>query len=213
MDLIGLVAGAGWASGVNLYAAVALLGLYGRMGIGDSPESLQRLDVIIIASILFLVEFIADKVPWFDSFWDAVHTFIRPLGAAALGLLISGDAETWQQAVAAVGSGSIATLSHAAKTSIRLAINTSPEPASNSGMSLFEDGLVAAVIWFAVANPLLALILVTVLLIAGTTAMVFTFRVARRAWRKRRERRQLRKAPPPGGDPLGSQNTPGTGSG
>lgn len=195
MDLatIGLVAGSGWASGVNLYAAVALLGVFGRLGAGPVPDPLMRTDVIVIAFVLFSIEFVADKIPVFDSFWDALHTVIRPLGALVLGLLLSGEAETWQQAISGLGAGGLATASHVAKATTRAAINTSPEPATNVLTSLAEDGLVVAVIWFAVANPILALIVVTLLLIGGALLTVMLFRAARRGIRAYRERRRARQ--------------------
>lgn len=192
---IGLVTGSGWASGVNLYAAVALLGILGRYGLGPAPETLMRTDVIVVALGMFAVEFVADKIPFLDSLWDAVHTVIRPLGAAAVGALVTGEAETWQQVGAALGSGGLATASHVAKATTRLAINTSPEPASNIGASLVEDGLVAVVIWLAITNPVLAIALVSVLLVAGTLLTVVLVSAARRALRARRERR-ARRAPP-----------------
>jgi hypothetical protein len=187
--LIGLVAGSGWASGVNLYAAVALLGLLGRSGLGTVPDALMRTDVIAIAAGMFVLEFVADKIPFFDSLWDAVHTVIRPLGAVALGALLAGDAETWQQAVAALGSGGLASASHLTKATTRLAVNTSPEPASNIGISLLEDGLVAGVIWLALTNPLLALGLVVVLLMGGAVLTIALIGLARRTLRARRTRR------------------------
>ncbi len=189
VGLVGLVAGSGWAAGINLYGVVGLLGILGRLGVGPVPDGLQRTDVIVIALVLFAVEFIADKVPYFDSFWDAVHTVIRPLGAAALGALLTGDADNWQQAVAVVWSGGLATAAHAAKATARLAINSSPEPASNGLASLVEDGIMAAVVWFAVSNPVVALALVAVLLVAGGALTVALFGVARRVLRNRRNRR------------------------
>lgn len=206
MDLaaIGLVAGSGWASGVNLYASVALLGIYGRLGFGEVPDVLVRTDTIAVALVLFTVEFVADKIPYLDSVWDAIHTVIRPIGGLVLGLLLSGDAETWQQALAGLGAGGLASASHVAKATARAAINTSPEPASNALTSLAEDGLVVAVVWFAVANPILALVVVLLLLAGGTFLTVVLFRVARRGIRARRERRAARRraaqrtiAPPP----------------
>ena len=188
VGLIGLVAGSGWASGINVYATIALLGVLGRMDVGPVPEILQRNDVIVIAVVLFALEFVADKVPFLDSFWDAVHSVVRPIGAAILGLVLSGDAENWQQAVSVLGAGGIATAAHAAKTTTRLAINSSPEPASNIGVSLLEDGLVFGVVWFAVSNPILAIGLVMLLLIGGGVLTVKLFRVARRIWRRRQGR-------------------------
>jgi hypothetical protein len=196
--LIGLVAGSGWASGVNLYAAVALLGILGRSGLGTVPDALMRTDVIAIATGMFLLEFVADKIPFFDSLWDAVHTIIRPLGAVVVGALLAGDAETWQQAAAALGSGGLASASHLTKATTRLAVNTSPEPASNIGISLLEDGLVAGVIWLALTNPLLALGLVVVLLVGGAVLIVALIGLARRGLRARRRRHAERRGPPSG---------------
>lgn len=187
--LLGLVAGSGWASGVNLYAAVALLGILGRIGLGEVPDVLQRTDVIAVAGVLFALEFVADKVPLLDSLWDAVHTVVRPLGAVVLGALLTGDAEGWQQLSAAVASGGLATASHVAKATTRLAINTSPEPVSNVGASLLEDGLVTGVVWFAVVNPVVAIGLVAVLLLTGGVLTAALFGIARRSLRARRERR------------------------
>jgi len=194
--LIGLVAGSGWASGVNIYAAVALLGVLGRSGFDAVPDALMRTDVIVIAAGMFALEFVADKIPLFDSLWDTVHTIIRPLGAVVVGALLAGDAETWQQAAAAIGSGGLATASHLTKATTRLAVNTSPEPASNIGISLLEDGLVAGVIWLAVTNPVLALGLVVLLLIGGAVLTVALIGVARRGLRARRQRRAARRTPP-----------------
>jgi hypothetical protein len=194
LAVVGLVAGSGWASGVNLYAVVALLGIYGRLGLGEVPAGLLRTDTIVIASVLFAIEFVADKIPVFDSIWDTVHTVIRPVGAAVLGAILVGDAETWQQGLAAFGAGGLAASSHVAKATTRLAVNTSPEPVSNSLVSLAEDGLVAAVVWFAFTNPVLTIAIVLVLVIAGTALTVAMFSAARGALRRRRERRAARAA-------------------
>lgn len=184
---IGTIAGSGWAAGLNLYAVVVLLGLFGRAGAIEVPEVLMRTDVLVIAGVLYAVEFLADKVPYLDNVWDAVHTVIRPLGAAALGALLAGD-ELGSQLAGAGGSGVLALISHSTKATSRAAINTSPEPASNIVVSLFEDGLVAGVVALAVYNPVLALIAVVVLLIAGAVLTVFLWKTARRAWRGIRER-------------------------
>lgn len=190
--LVGLVAGSGWASGVNLYAVVGLLGILGRLGYDGIPDALTRTDVLALAGLLFALEFVADKIPWFDSFWDAVHTVVRPVGALVLGAVLAGDAEGVSQALAALGAGGLATASHVTKATARLAINTSPEPASNVAVSLGEDGLVAAVVWFAVTNPMVALVLVAILLAAGATVTVLVFRLARRSVSRWRERRRTR---------------------
>jgi hypothetical protein len=194
--LLALVASSGWASGVNLYLVVLLLGLAGRTGLADVPAALTRTDVLVVVGIVFALEFVVDKIPWLDSAWDLLHTGIRPLGAAALGLLLTGEAETWQQVVAALGSGGLATAAHVAKATTRAAVNTSPEPASNTMVSLGEDGLVTAVIALAVTNPVLALVVVLVLLVAGGVLTVVLFNAARRALARWRERRRSRRGPP-----------------
>lgn len=194
--VIGLVAGTGWASGVNLYGAVLALGLFGRYGAGEVPEVLTRTDTLVFVGILFALEFVADKIPLFDSVWDALHTLIRPAGAAVLAVLLTGEAATLQQAVAAVGAGGLALSAHATKATTRLAVNTSPEPVSNAGVSLLEDGLVATVVWFAVTNPLVALVLVLVLVVAGTAVTITMFAAARRGFQAWRARRQARRAGP-----------------
>lgn len=200
--LVGLVAGTGWASGVNLYGAVLALGLLGRFGPAEVPEVLTRTDTLVVVGILFALEFVADKIPVFDSVWDAVHTVVRPVGAAVLGVLLTGEAATLQQAVAALGAGALALSAHTTKATTRVAVNTSPEPFSNAGVSLVEDGLVATVVWFAVTNPVVALVLVAVLVVAGTAVTIALFGAARgglRAWPARRDGRQPPSPTPPAG--------------
>lgn len=203
--VIGLVAGTGWASGVNLYGAALALGLFGRYGPGEVPEVLTRTDTLVFVGVLFALEFVADKIPLFDSVWDAVHTVIRPAGAAVLAVLLTGEAASVQQAVAALGAGGLALSAHATKATTRLAVNTSPEPVSNAGVSLLEDGLVATVVWLAVTNPLVALVLVLVLVVAGTAVTITMFAAARRGLRSWRARRQARRdgpqRPAPGDGP------------
>lgn len=167
----GLIVGSGWASGINLYGVVALLNIFGRLDIGEVPEVLQRTDLLIVSLIMYSLEFIADKIPYLDNIWDVVHTAIRPLGAAVLGVVLVGDASGLGQALAGLGSGGLALTSHVTKSTTRLAVNTSPEPVSNSIVSLAEDGLVAVVIFFAVEYPVIAIIIVAVLLVLGVLLM------------------------------------------
>ena len=217
--VIASVAGAGWAAGINLYGAALALGLFGRFTTLEVPDALTRTDTLVVVGILFLLEFVADKIPIVDSVWDLIHTAVRPAGAAVLALLLTGEAETMQQAAAALGAGGLALSAHVTKATTRLAVNTSPEPISNAGVSLLEDGLVAVVIWFALSNPLIALVLVLVLVIAGTAVTVALFAVARRgvrAWRERRRGRRLGPGPPaaPGperGPERGPELVPGDG--
>ncbi len=143
MDL-GAIAGSSWAAGLNLYGIVALLGIGGRVGWIDSPEGMQQWWVIGVAVFLYAIEFVADKIPLVDSTWDAVHTIVRPVGAAAIAMVMAGEQPTAQKLLMAVGAGGLALTSHGAKATTRLAANTSPEPVSNIALSLGEDGLVVA---------------------------------------------------------------------
>lgn len=203
MDLatLGLVAGTGWASGVNLYLVVLLVGGSGRLGWVEVPGALTRTDVLVLAAVLFALEFVVDKLPFLDTTWDVLHTVIRPVGAAVLGLVLVGDADTPMQALTALASGGLASAAHIAKATTRAAINTSPEPASNIGMSLVEDGVVAGVVWFAVTNPAVALALVAVLVMVGTLLTVKLVRVARRGLARWRARQR------PGGHDGGTGST------
>jgi hypothetical protein len=163
MEVIGLIAGSGWASGLNLYLATLVLGLAGRFGWADIPEVLTRTDVLVIAAVLFFVEFAADKIPFLDSMWDVLHTVVRPLGAAALGFVIAGDSESIGEALGALVAGGLALSSHSAKASTRATANASPEPVSNITLSVFEDGVVAGVMALALTFPIAALVLVVIL--------------------------------------------------
>jgi hypothetical protein len=190
VEAVGLLAGTGWASGVNLYAVVLLLGVLTRSGTFAGPELFGRTEVLAVAGVLYAVEFVVDKIPYVDDAWDAIHTVIRPLGAAVVGAVLAGEIETTSQVLSALGSGGLALASHAAKATARAAINTSPEPVSNVVVSVAEDGLVAGVVVLALANPVLALVAVAVLLVVGTVLVVTLWRVAGRAIRRRRARRR-----------------------
>ncbi len=180
IDTIGLLAGSGWAAGLNLYLVTFLLGLGGRLDWLEVPDVLQRTDVMIIAGILYAVEFVADKVPYLDNVWDAVHTFVRPVGAAALGYVIAGDSTSVAGAVGAILSGSLALSAHSAKATTRAAVNTSPEPFSNIFLSVAEDGLVAGLVALAIANPIVTLIVVAALTVGAIWLTITLFGVIRR---------------------------------
>lgn len=184
MEAAGLIAGSGWASGINLYLVALMLGAAGRLGWADIPDVLTRLDVMIVAGILFAIEFVADKIPFLDSVWDVVHTVIRPLGAAALGAVLAGQSPSIGAAVGAVVAGALALDAHAAKASTRVVVNTSPEPVSNVGLSLVEDVGVAGLVTLAVTYPLATIIVVAILVVAATTLTIWIWRVARRSWKK-----------------------------
>ena len=187
--IAGLVAGVGYASGLNLYAVVALLGLFGRYDVADVPSVFERPEVLTVAGILFLVEFVVDKIPYVDDLWDVVHTAIRPLGAVGVAWLLTGDAGAWEQVGSSLAAGGLATVSHLTKATTRAAVNASPEPFTNSVVSLGEDGIVAFVVWLAVTNPVLAIVVVAVLLVVGVVVALLLLRTARRTWRRWRERR------------------------
>ena len=192
MDLGATLLSTGWASGVNAYATVALLGILGRAGVGEVPEPIQSDPAIAVASIMFLIEFVADKIPYVDSMWDAVHTVVRPSIASVIGGLYGTDADLsgLEEAFAAGGSGATALASHGVKASIRLAINTSPEPASNIAVSLAEDGVVAVVVLLVVEHPEIAAAIAAVLLVGGVTLVVFVAKRVRRGLARWRERRK-----------------------
>lgn len=157
-QLLALAAALGWASGIRLYAAVFLAGLAGWMGWVTLPPGLQVLQhpaMLGASGFMLFVEFFADKIPGVDSLWDLVHTVIRiPAGAALAAGALGADSST-MATVAALLGGTLAATSHATKMTTRAAINTSPEPFSNVGMSLLEDGLVVGALWLATTHPLL----------------------------------------------------------
>jgi hypothetical protein len=184
VEAVGLIAGSGWASGINLYLVTLLLGISGRLGWGDIPDVLERTDVMIVSGILFSIEFVADKIPFLDSIWDSVHTVIRPLGAAALGAVVAGESASIGTAVGAIVAGTLALDAHAAKASTRLVVNASPEPVSNVALSFAEDIGVAGLVVLAVTYPLVTIIVVVVLVIAATALTIWLWRMARRSWKK-----------------------------
>lgn len=162
--------GLGFIAGIRLYATVFILGAAIRfewLQIGPGQEHWRVLGeptVITVAGAAFLIEFFADKVPWLDSLWDSLHTFIRPVGAAILGGVIFGEASPAVQAVIWLLCGGVALTSHSAKAASRLAVNQSPEPFSNILLSLVEDAFAFLGVWLAVTHALLMLALVVVFL-------------------------------------------------
>lgn len=189
VELLPLVVSSGWASGVNAYLVVLVLGLADRVwSLGQVPDVLARTDVLVVAGVLFAVEFVADKIPYLDSSWDAVSTAIRPTVGAVIALLLAGDVSSLEQAVYAVLGGGTALASHGVKAGLRLAINTSPEPVTNVGTSLGEDLSVVGVVLLAVTYPWIALAVSLLLLALGVTTIVLLVRRIRRGWRRWRDR-------------------------
>ncbi|MFO7831139.1 MAG: DUF4126 domain-containing protein [Desulfuromonadaceae bacterium] len=168
---IALSMGAAWASGINLYATIMVLGLMGNSGTILLPETLQIVQeplVIWASAFMYAVEFFADKVPGVDSGWDSIHTFIRIPAGAALAAGAVGDVNPAVALAAALVGGSLTTATHAGKSGSRLLINTSPEPVSNWGASMGEDLAVVGGLWVALTYPavfLLGLVVFIVLLI------------------------------------------------
>ena len=190
LETLGFALGTSFASGLNVYATVAAAGFFQRMGWVDLPASLDILShplVMGIAATMFVIEFIADKIPLVDSAWDAVHTFIRPPAAALLAYSSFGTVdETWKLGAALI-AGSVALTSHGAKASARAAANTSPEPVSNWLLSFGEDAVAISLSWLAATHPVLTGAIVIVLVLIATFVIWKLFGFFRRAIRKVRE--------------------------
>ncbi|MEW1645045.1 DUF4126 domain-containing protein [Streptomyces sp. NPDC091219] len=194
MSVLPLVFTSGWASGINAYAVVLLLGIFGATGVTDAvPESLQRPEVLVTAGVLFLCEAVADKIPYVDSLWDSVHTVIRPAAGAWVGAVLAGHSGSLNDVAAGLIGGSSALASHAVKSGTRMAINTSPEPFSNVIMSFAEDLGVGGIVSFAMFHPEAAAIIAAVLLAAGLTVLLFLVSRIRRFLRRRAQRREEKR--------------------
>jgi hypothetical protein len=189
-----LVFTSGWASGVNAYAVVLLLGVFGATGLTDEvPESLQRTDVLLAAGVLFACEAVADKIPYVDSVWDTVHTVIRPVSGAVVAALLAGQSGSLPDLAAGAIGGSTALASHAVKAGTRMAVNTSPEPFSNIVLSTAEDLGVAGILTFAMFHPEAAAIIAGVLLLTGLALLLFLVSRIRRFLRRRAQRREEKR--------------------
>jgi len=159
---LALAGGVAWASGINLYAAILMLGLLGASGSLALPPDLHILMnpvVMLAAGFMYCVEFFADKTPGVDSGWDALHTFVRIPAGAVLAAAAVGELDPAVQLAAFIVGGSLAAGTHALKTGSRVLINTSPEPVSNWAASIGEDIMVVAGLWTALAHPVLFLVL------------------------------------------------------
>jgi len=180
--------GFAFAAGVNLYATVAILGLATRYRWVDLPDQFRVFDnnwIIGAALVLYVVEFVADKIPWVDSVWDVVHSVIRPAGAALIAVAAIGHAQPAFQVMAALAGAALASSSHLAKAGTRIAANTSPEPFSNWILSLSEDGFVVVLGLLALKYPFAAAVIV----IVGVAVILISAR-----WLIRRVRHRMRRA-------------------
>ena len=174
----------GWASGVNSYLVVLVLGIAERLGVDGVPQVLGRWEVLAVAGFLYVKEFVADKIPYVDSTWDAISTAIRPTVGAVLGVLLAGDATSLQGALGGVLGGTTALASHTVKSGSRLAINTSPEPVTNVVASLGEDVTVLGVALLALHHPVIAASIAAVLLVVGLVVLYVVLKYVRRGWRR-----------------------------
>jgi len=187
---LGTAVGSAWSAGISLYGVCALLGIAGRLEWIESPPFLEQSWVIGVALTLFVIELVVDKIAIVDSLWDAVHTFIRPIGGAAITSLAPGQ-ELPLPLLLALGA-LLALSSHSAKASARAMINLSPEPASNVVASVLEDGLVGFVMALAIAYPRVAFVVTIVLALASSVVAIVLFRSTRAAWRRLRQWRARR---------------------
>lgn len=189
-QLLAIAAALGWASGLRLYAVVFITGAIGWLGWVTLPPGLQLLQhplVLGAAFLMFVVEFVADKLPGVDTVWDAVHTFIRIPGGAALAAgALGADSATWAM-LAALAGGTLAAGSHVAKATTRAAANTSPEPMSNIALSLAGDLAVPAMLWLAWTHPLWFWPALALAVLAGLVLVVVLFHFLRGLWRRLRQ--------------------------
>jgi hypothetical protein len=191
IEALSLAMGTAWTSGINLYATVAALGIASRAEMIQLPPDLQVLGhpaVIAIACIMYFIEFFADKVPYVDSGWDALHTFIRVPAGAILAARSLGDMNPALELVAVLAGGSIALAAHGTKAATRLAINASPEPFSNWTASVAEDISVFGSIWLMFNHPVIMMILVLVFLALAVWLVPKIFRFIKRGFQALRDR-------------------------
>lgn len=186
-----IVVGAGFASGLNVYATVATLGLLGHAHVFQLPPALHALDswpVIIAAGLLFVIEFFADKIPLFDLIWNALHTFIRVPVAALLAYGATQNLSPAAQVGATLLGGFIALAAHGGKTAVRAAVTPSPEPFSNMALSMGEDVIAVWLTWLATQHPIVTAVIVALLLVAIFFATRFVYRALKRLFEGARSR-------------------------
>lgn len=196
INALSLAMGIAWTSGINLYATVAALGIARQMDLIQLPQNLEVLAhpaVIAIACVMYVIEFFADKVPYLDSGWDALHTFIRVPAGAILAARAIGDINPALEVAAVLVGGSIALAAHGAKATTRLAINASPEPFTNWAASVSEDVAVLGGIWMIFNHPIVMLILIVAFVGLGFWIAPKVFRLAKRGFQALRNRMRAAK--------------------
>jgi hypothetical protein len=188
LTTLGRTMGFSFAAGLNLYATVAILGLASRFDWVSLPPQFKVFDndiVIVAAIVMYVIEFVADKIPWVDSLWDGVHTVIRPIGGALIAVATLGHANPTIQGLAALLGGSLAASTHLTKTGARAVANASPEPFTNWFLSLGEDALVVGLGFLALKYPALAALVVLVCLALMVTFAAWIVRAVRRRFSRR----------------------------
>ncbi len=191
LEALSLAMGTAWTSVINLYATVAALGIAGQMDMIQLPPNLQILmhpGVIAVACVMYVIEFFADKVPYVDSGWDVVHTFIRIPAGAVLAARSLGDMNPALELMALLAGGTVALAAHGTKATLRLAINASPEPFSNWAASVTEDITVLGGLWMIFHHPLLMIILVVSFVALVIWIVPKLFRLAKRGFQALRSR-------------------------
>src|SRR5215471_12103482 len=187
MDLLSTLLGVSFASGLNLYATVLAMGILSRLGVLHLPPNMEVIasyPVIIVAAVLYGVEFLVDKVPGLDSLWDGLHTILRPATGAILSYNLVGYVDPRWQVLAALLGGSIALTSHAAKATTRAVTHISPEPFSKWILSLTEDGVAFVLVWLVSTHPLLGLVVVLLLAALAITIVWKLSRLIRHVFRR-----------------------------
>lgn len=182
-SILSLALGSAWTSGINLYATVTVLGLLQKFGATKLPGGLEVLDnwwIIGIAGFLYAIEFVADKVPYVDSVWDVVHTFIRVPAGAIVAYAATNEMDAGLTVIATLLGGGLALSSHGTKAAVRATANLSPEPFSNWALSLFEDGLAILGTVLSVIAPILIMIILVIFLIFFFWFMPRVYRAVRR---------------------------------
>lgn len=197
MEMLPAAFASGWASGINAWGTVLVLGLLGRLaGVEGIPPGFQRTDVLVVVGVLCAIEVVADKIPYVDSLWDSVSTVVRPVAGAAIGALYAGaQGDLATLTLASVG-GVTALISHLTKSGLRLAVNTSPEPFTNVAASTAGDVAVTGIATLVALAPVAAAVLVAVLIVVGLVALCAIWSRIRRGWRRFHQWRR-RDAPQP----------------
>ena len=166
-EIVALLVAISFAAGLNLYATIATLGLLAHAGVLPLPPGLHLIAswwVIAVSGVMFVIEFVADKIPAFDLIWNALHTFIRVPVAAVIAYHATAALSPWEQILATAAGGAIALAAHGGKTAVRAAVTPSPEPFSNIALSVGEDAIAVSLTWFATRHPYLAAGVVVVFL-------------------------------------------------